>query len=160
MLDDRARSTSKLADCAAPRFDLRRRRRQARQHKPIGEWNTEEIVAEGPQGDGDAERPGHGEREPGRREGRGDRSRSTPAFKNKTGHIGFLGHGAEVRVPEPADEGAVIGEEITARVEIVTVRDDKPICTVATSVRNAHGEICLSGSAVTYTVPLLAGGAG
>jgi acyl dehydratase len=52
-----------------------------------------------------------------------------------------------------------VGEEITARVEVVTVRDDKPICTMATSVRNARGEVCLSGSAVTYTVPLLAEGA-
>ena len=32
-----------------------------------------------------------------------------------------------------------VGEEITARVEVVTVRDDKPICTMATSVRNARG---------------------
>jgi acyl dehydratase len=47
-----------------------------------------------------------------------------------------------------------VGEEITARVEIVTVRDDKPICTLATSVRNARGDICLSGTAATYTVPL------
>jgi hypothetical protein len=34
------------------------------------------------------------------------------------------------------------------------VRDDKPICTLKTEVRNAAGEVCLSGSAVTYTVPL------
>jgi acyl dehydratase len=47
-----------------------------------------------------------------------------------------------------------IGEQITGRVEITNVRDDKPICTLATSVRNAHGETCLVGSAVTYTVPL------
>jgi acyl dehydratase len=53
-----------------------------------------------------------------------------------------------------------IGEEITARVEVVTVRDDKPICTIATTVRNARGEVCLSGSAITYTVPLLVGSAG
>ena len=32
-----------------------------------------------------------------------------------------------------------VGEEITARVEVVTVRDDKPICTMATTVRNARG---------------------
>ena len=49
-----------------------------------------------------------------------------------------------------------IGEEITARVEVTSVRDDKPICTLATSVRNAAGEICLVGTAVTYTVPLRA----
>jgi acyl dehydratase len=47
-----------------------------------------------------------------------------------------------------------VGEQITGRVEILTVRDDKPICTLATSVRNADGETCLVGTAVTYTVPL------
>ena len=47
-----------------------------------------------------------------------------------------------------------IGEQITGRVEVTNVRDDKPICTLATSVRNAQGEICLVGTAVTYTVPL------
>ena len=30
-----------------------------------------------------------------------------------------------------------IGEQITGRVEVTGVRDDKPICTLATSVRNA-----------------------
>jgi len=51
-------------------------------------------------------------------------------------------------------KAVAVGEEITASVEVVTVRDDKPICTLATTVRNAGGEVCLSGSAVTYTVPL------
>ncbi len=36
-------------------------------------------------------------------------------------------------------KAVAVGEEITARVEVVTVRDDKPICTVATTVRNARG---------------------
>jgi acyl dehydratase len=47
-----------------------------------------------------------------------------------------------------------IGEEITARVEITGVREDKPICNLATSVRNGRGELCLTGTAVTYTMPL------
>jgi acyl dehydratase len=47
-----------------------------------------------------------------------------------------------------------VGEEITGRVEVMSVRPDKPICTLATSVRNAAGEICLTGTATTYTVPL------
>ncbi|MFL5286457.1 MAG: MaoC family dehydratase [Rhodopila sp.] len=47
-----------------------------------------------------------------------------------------------------------VGEEIVGRIEIAEVRDDKPICKLRTEVRNARGEICLSGSAVTYTVPL------
>lgn len=45
-------------------------------------------------------------------------------------------------------------EEIIARAEVLTVRDDKPICTLATTVENENGEICLSGTATTYTVPL------
>jgi len=48
-----------------------------------------------------------------------------------------------------------VGERITGRVEILTVRDDKPICTLATSVRNVDDETCLVGNAVTYTVPLI-----
>lgn len=47
-----------------------------------------------------------------------------------------------------------IDEEITGRVEVTSVRDDKPICTLATSVRNAAGEVCLTGTATTYTMPL------
>ena len=47
-----------------------------------------------------------------------------------------------------------IGEEITGRVEVTAVRDDKPICTLRTELRNGKGEICLTGTAVTYTVPL------
>lgn len=49
-----------------------------------------------------------------------------------------------------------VGETITARVEIVSVRPDKPICTLKTSVRDAAGEECLSGTATTYTMPLKA----
>ena len=52
-------------------------------------------------------------------------------------------------------EAVRVGEQITGRVEILTVRDDKPICTLATSVRNADDETCLVGNAVTYTVPLI-----
>lgn len=47
-----------------------------------------------------------------------------------------------------------IGEEIIARAEVLSVRDDKPICTLSTSVANSAGEICLSGTATTYTVAL------
>jgi acyl dehydratase len=47
-----------------------------------------------------------------------------------------------------------VGEEIVGRVEVVTVRDDKPICTLSTIVRNGDGETCLAGSATTYTLPL------
>jgi acyl dehydratase len=47
-----------------------------------------------------------------------------------------------------------VDELITARVEITEVRDDKPICKIVTSVRNEAGDICLSGTATVYTVPL------
>jgi acyl dehydratase len=47
-----------------------------------------------------------------------------------------------------------IGEEIIAQVEVLSVREDKPICTLATRIANAAGEICLDGMATTYTVPL------
>lgn len=47
-----------------------------------------------------------------------------------------------------------VSEQILGRVEVTSVRDDKPICTLATSVRNSDGDTCLVGTAVTYTVPL------
>lgn len=47
-----------------------------------------------------------------------------------------------------------IGEEIVARAEVISVRDDKPICELATTIVNAAGEPCLTGKATTYTVPL------
>lgn len=48
-----------------------------------------------------------------------------------------------------------VDEEITGRVEVTDVRDDKPICKLATSVRNEAGEICLTGTATVYTVALV-----
>jgi acyl dehydratase len=47
-----------------------------------------------------------------------------------------------------------VDETITGRVEIVSVREDKPICQIRTSVKNGAGEICLDGTATTFTVPL------
>jgi acyl dehydratase len=47
-----------------------------------------------------------------------------------------------------------VGDVITGRVEVAAVRDDKPICTLTTTVRNQDGVICLSGTANTYTVVL------
>jgi len=47
-----------------------------------------------------------------------------------------------------------VGDTITGRVEVTTVRSDKPICTLAVSVRNQNGEVCLSGVATTYTAAL------
>jgi acyl dehydratase len=47
-----------------------------------------------------------------------------------------------------------VGDTITGRVEVTHVRTDKPICILATTVRNQNGDLCLSGSATTYTTPL------
>lgn len=47
-----------------------------------------------------------------------------------------------------------VGETITGRVEITSVRPDKPICTLSTSVRDSSGDVCLTGTATTYTVRL------
>jgi acyl dehydratase len=47
-----------------------------------------------------------------------------------------------------------VGEEIEAEVEVTAVRDDKPVCTLRTTVRNGAGEPCLTGTAVTWTASL------
>jgi acyl dehydratase len=47
-----------------------------------------------------------------------------------------------------------VGDTITGRVEVTSVRPDKPICTLAVTVRNQKDEVCLSGTATTYTAPL------
>ena len=68
--------------------------------------------------------------------------------------------GGELRVAEPQGEphavaGGLIGDALRAAFGPGwIVREDKPICTLATSVANSAGEICLSGTATTYTVPL------
>lgn len=47
-----------------------------------------------------------------------------------------------------------VGEEITGRVEVIDVRDDKPICQLNVSVRDSVGDICIEGTAVTFTMAL------
>jgi acyl dehydratase len=51
-------------------------------------------------------------------------------------------------------KAVAVGEKIVGRICITAVRDDKPICNLETTVRNARGDLCLTGTAVTYTVPL------
>jgi acyl dehydratase len=48
-----------------------------------------------------------------------------------------------------------VGDTITGKVEIVEVRDDKPICKIKTTVYNEQAVICLEGTAVTYTAALV-----
>jgi len=52
-------------------------------------------------------------------------------------------------------KSAYVGDTLTGRVEVTSVREDKPICTLAVEVRNQHAEVCLSGMATTYTAVLL-----
>lgn len=47
-----------------------------------------------------------------------------------------------------------LGETITGRVEVLEVRQDKPICHLKVSVRDSAGDLCVEGTAVTYTVAL------
>ena len=46
------------------------------------------------------------------------------------------------------------GDEITGRVEVVEVREDKPITKLETEVVRNDGTVVLSGSALCYTMPL------
>jgi acyl dehydratase len=47
-----------------------------------------------------------------------------------------------------------IGETITAHVTVIDARADKPICKLETRVTDASGKECVTGTAVTYTMPL------
>lgn len=47
-----------------------------------------------------------------------------------------------------------VGETITGRVEIESVRADKPICKLKVSITDSTGAVCVEGTATTYTMPL------
>jgi acyl dehydratase len=46
------------------------------------------------------------------------------------------------------------GDEITAEVEVLEARADKPIAKLRTTVRNQEDDVVLDGTAVVYTEPL------
>jgi acyl dehydratase len=46
------------------------------------------------------------------------------------------------------------GDEITAEVEVLERRDDKPIATIRTTITNQNGITVLDGKAVVYREPL------
>jgi acyl dehydratase len=46
------------------------------------------------------------------------------------------------------------GDTITGRVEVLEVREDKPITKLATSVRRQDGVVVLEGTAVCYTMTM------
>lgn len=47
-----------------------------------------------------------------------------------------------------------VGETITGRVEIESVRPDKPICKLKVRITDGAGDVCVEGTATTYTMPL------
>jgi acyl dehydratase len=46
------------------------------------------------------------------------------------------------------------GDEITAEVEVLEVRDDKPISKLRTTITNQDGTVVLDGTALVYREPL------
>jgi acyl dehydratase len=46
------------------------------------------------------------------------------------------------------------GDEITAEVEVLETRSDKPITKLKTTIVNQEGTVVLDGSALVYTEPL------
>ena len=48
------------------------------------------------------------------------------------------------------------GDVITARAEVIDIRDDKPIATLATSIVNQDGVVVLDGTALVWRDPIVA----
>ena len=46
------------------------------------------------------------------------------------------------------------GDEITAEVEVVEARDDKPITKLRTTISNQEGTVVLEGTALVWTEPI------
>jgi acyl dehydratase len=46
------------------------------------------------------------------------------------------------------------GDEITAEVELLELREDKPLSTLRTTITNQEGTIVLDGTALVWTEPL------
>ena len=46
------------------------------------------------------------------------------------------------------------GDEITAEVEVLEAREDKPICTLRTTITDQDGTVVLDGTALVWTEPL------
>lgn len=46
------------------------------------------------------------------------------------------------------------GDEITAEVEVLEVREDKPLTTLRTTIANQDGVVVLDGTALVWTEPL------
>ena len=46
------------------------------------------------------------------------------------------------------------GDEITAEVEVLEAREDKPITRLRTTIANQNGDVVLDGTALVWTEPL------
>jgi acyl dehydratase len=46
------------------------------------------------------------------------------------------------------------GDEITAEVEVLEAREDKPITRLRTTIANQNGEVVVNGTALVWTEPL------
>lgn len=60
----------------------------------------------------------------------------------------------QVRARTAAAPPVGVGETITGRVEVDTVRPDKPICQLKMGVSDSAGDVCVEETATTYTMPL------
>ena len=49
------------------------------------------------------------------------------------------------------------GDTITAEAEVLEARDDKPICTLRTTITNQDGVVVLDGTALVYQDPVTSG---
>jgi acyl dehydratase len=49
------------------------------------------------------------------------------------------------------------GDVITAEARVLTMRTDKPVCTLATTITNQDGVVVLEGTAVVWRDPTVAG---
>lgn len=49
------------------------------------------------------------------------------------------------------------GDVITAEARVLEMREDKPVCTLATSITNQAGIVVLDGTAVVWRDPVVAG---
>lgn len=52
------------------------------------------------------------------------------------------------------------GDVITAEVRVIDLRDDKPICTLLTTINNQDGAVVLDGTALVWRDPVVAAATG
>jgi acyl dehydratase len=52
------------------------------------------------------------------------------------------------------------GDVLTAEARVLDVRADKPVCTLATTIRTADGTVVVDGTAVVWRDPVVAAAAG